>query len=338
MINIVSKQAMVSETTGPQKVYANLLKGLDRIGYPYVVNRDLRATSRLWIQDDIDALHYMHMSNAKIVVGPNLFCLPRDVPESISFSGVLYIQPSDGTQMLWRELGFDRCPFVTWPVGIDTDEFAPSARLRSERFVVVYHKQRPATELQAIEEDLARRRLPYEVIKYGSYTEDQFKRLLDSALLVVWHGRHESQGIAFQEVLSCNVPVVLCDVTCLGDDCSNYAYEPAERSFPATAAPYFDERCGARVTSVGDFSGALDQVLDQLDSLAPREFVMEHLSLDGQARAFVRLWEHYGLTLEGGYDEACRTRKALSAPLHYRLTKVRGRYARAVARRLKGEG
>ena len=335
MINVVSRQAHVRETTGPQKVYANLLKGLDRIGYPYVVNRTLDATTRLWIQDDVEVLSYMHRTDAKTIVGPNLFCLPRDVPDNISLDGALYIQPSEGISRLWRQLGFDRCPFVAWPAGIHTDEFRPSTLSASSRQILVYHKERSAAELQAIESMLDRRDLSYRVLRYGSYREAEFRELLDSTSFVIWHGRHESQGIAFEEVLACDIPVLLCDVSCLGDDESAYEYESSELPLQVTAAPYFDETCGIRILGIGGLGEALDEVLDGVGSYRPREFVLRNLSLEGQARAFVRLWNHFGLTLDDGYAERLRNQKGLTAPVSYKAGRAFRRLESALARRVR---
>ena len=51
MINIISRAAVSNRASGPKKVVSNLIKGLEKIGYPYVVNARLDACKRLWIQE-----------------------------------------------------------------------------------------------------------------------------------------------------------------------------------------------------------------------------------------------------------------------------------------------
>jgi len=52
MINLISTQADSDVISGPAKVHRSLVKGLDAIGYPYVVNRSLNSTS-VWTHDDV---------------------------------------------------------------------------------------------------------------------------------------------------------------------------------------------------------------------------------------------------------------------------------------------
>ena len=55
MINIISKAYLSKNATGPKKVVDNFIKGLDILGYPYVINKRLDACQRLWIHDDTAA-------------------------------------------------------------------------------------------------------------------------------------------------------------------------------------------------------------------------------------------------------------------------------------------
>jgi len=75
---------------GQIKVFKNLIKGLDRIGYPYVVNQRLDACERLWVHDDTRALPLLHKLPAEIkaIVGPNLYVMPRDMPRGLDLRGV----------------------------------------------------------------------------------------------------------------------------------------------------------------------------------------------------------------------------------------------------------
>lgn len=315
MLNIVSVAPGWRGWSGASKVYWNLVKGLRMIGYPYVVNRDLRATRRLWVQSDVFALPGLRRTHAKVVLGPNLFVLPSDIPRGVDLDGAIYLQPSEWYAALWRHAGFRECELAVWPVGIDTEAFPARPAPRPRGRVLVYYKLRPAADLQHVCDELDRSRLPYRILQFGTYAERAYRDLLAETSFVVWVGRHESQGIALQEALASDVPVLVWDVTRLGQ-CQppDYAFGPMLQDFPATSAPYFDQTCGLKITSPGELRDAIAQVSERLSTFAPRAFVLQHLSLERQARALIDLWERWGL----GFDQGLTERAATDEPLRYR--------------------
>lgn len=230
------------------------------------------------------------------------------------------IQPCAWAADVWKHCGFPAERVVVWPVGIDTVQFQPSDVSPTQRRVLVYHKGRSTDELAAILGHLHQRQTAYRLLLYGSYREEEFQALLAQASAVVWHGGHESQGLALLEALAANVPILVCDVRTIGDTRTGaYAFPERLRALPATAAPYFDESCGMRITELSAFPEALDTLLTHLHAYAPRDFILRHLTLAGQARAFVAIWERWGLTETQGRLEAARTVRPLRAPLGHRL-------------------
>jgi len=79
------------------------MKGLDQIGYPYVINHDLGSTDKLWIHDDTFALAALTRVSldTHIIIGPNLYALPRHVPKSLSLEKYLHIMPSTWVVDFW---------------------------------------------------------------------------------------------------------------------------------------------------------------------------------------------------------------------------------------------
>lgn len=273
-------------------MFTNLVKGLEQISYPYVVNRHPDSTSRIWVHNDVFALPaVLRRRAAKRVVGPNLFVMPRDIP-ALDFGGCVYITPSTWMDAVWRGCGFDSCPTHVWPVGVDTDEFRPAPGPRPETQVLLYHKRRDPRELAEIERTLEASGLTFRRITYGHYTEAEYRDALARAAFVVWHGRPESQGLALQEALASDVPLLVCDARTIldawGDD---YEFQRDVARFPATAAPYFDETCGVKINNLRELKRAIERMRSELKAFSPREFVLRNLSLEGQARAFVGIWD-----------------------------------------------
>jgi hypothetical protein len=334
VINIISQEATRDTVSGPAKVYRNLIKGLDAIGYPYVVNRSLNSTKRLWVHDDPVALRYAASARACAVVGPNLYRLPRDIPPDTDLSGLLYIHPSEWAVEAWRTVGFDACDLGVWPVGIDLDEFRPGEESARSSDVLVYHKQRREDELERVLASLNTASLRHTVVRCGSYSEPEYVDALKRVGLVVWIGRHESQGIALQEALAMDVPVLLCDVTRLSEATGCDVWPAQLDDLTVTAAPYFDASCGARAHSLDEVGPLAVNMLLGRSDYAPRDYVQANLSLEGQARRFVDLWEHFGLTFEEGLGEPATSSRPWRYPPRVRLAYYVSRKRKVVRSRL----
>jgi len=335
MINIISGCAASTKVFGAGKVLTNLLKGLDRIGYPYVLNRDLNAARRLWVHDDVDALRYLRYSRSLKVLGPNLCVLPGDIPPTVDLRDVLFLHPCDWTRQVWFRAGFNACPIDVWPVGIDTDTFCPPPGGQPRKRVMVYHKKRNPRDLEAIFGVLHQLHLPYSIIIYSEYEEAEYLEALRETSFIIWHGGHESQGIALQEALACDIPILVCDATRLSQGRDTYRFGTEHDAVTITSAPYFDSSCGVKITDWSRLQSAVEYMVDNLDRFAPRAFILRNLSLERQARAFVACWDRWGLTFEEGLGETCRSDRTWSAPL---AARVRAKVGRILGRMLLKRG
>ena len=287
-INIISLCAKQKGISGPKKVFDNLVKGLDQLGHPYVVNRPLNSTRRLWIQDDLAALTKSSFLNKTTLLGPNLVVFPGELPLKYPCPRSLYLQPGPWAADIWRLEGFDLCPLKVWPVGIDTEEFFARTVSLKDAPILVYYKNRAPDQLELLKGTLDKQRMPYQLITYGVYQEKDYKKLLHQCSFMIWIGRHESQGIALQEALSVGVPIFVLDATSLFEE---YPLRPDQfperlRNFKTTCVPYFDERCGIVINSLTMIEEGLFQMHQQFDKFRPREFILENLSLKKQALEF----------------------------------------------------
>jgi len=309
MINIISKSYLRNIQSGPKKVVDNLIKGLSHIGYPYVTNRRLDACTRLWVHDDVAALKLVPSlpPEIKVVVGPNLVVMPRNLPKGLDLSRCVYIHPSNWAIKLWETHGFTNCPMYRWPAGIDTEGFHPGKK--NKQYVLVYFKQRYEHELHTIVELLKEKKIDYKLIVYGAYGEKQYKEFLDGATYVIWLGRHDTQGIALQEALATNTPMLIWDVQKLGEwnasEKEMSIFTEEEKAFePATSAEYFDETCGIKIKNKGELKNAVGYMEQNWQRFSPRKYVLENLSLEKQARDFVEIYNKYfGLSFEQGLRE-----------------------------------
>jgi hypothetical protein len=131
------------------------------------------------------------------------------------------------------------------------------------------------------------------VIKYGHYSENEFKAALKDSLFGVWIGVHESQGIALQEALASDLPLVVLDATRFSD---NYSQDANLLSghftdFATTSAPYFDSTCGIIIEDEAEMDAALLKMLQNHRYYKPRNYVLKELTLEASARKLVYLFE-----------------------------------------------
>lgn len=309
MINIISKSYISNCVSGPQKVVGNLIKGLKAINYPFVVNQRLDACQRLWIHDDVYALTKVKdlPPEIKVLAGPNLYILPRHFPQTLDLSRLILLHPSSWTRKFWFEFGFNSCPIELWPAGIDTAEFMPSPKPKKN--VLVYFKQRLPEELQIVEQELNKRKISYKKIIYNCYSESEYKQSLEEAKYVIWIGRQESQGIALQEAMSANVPILLWDVKNIGHWLASKkemaVFNKAENDYTdTTSAPYFGDRCGFKIMEVNQLENAIGTMEDIWAKFMPRQYVLENLNLEKQAKDLLLIYEtHFGLSLAAGFNE-----------------------------------
>ena len=314
MLNIISKTYVEGETNGPNKVVTNLIKGLNILGYPYCINKDFGATAQLWVHDDGEAVAQLSKDKIHAVVGPNIYILPRNIPENTDLSKLVYIQPSKWARDFWNDCRFSKCPLDVWPAAIDTNEFPERTKPLNGK-VLLYYKQRYVEELDFVKKILENNKISYQIVTYGSYNEAEYKNILKNTKYVIWLGRHETQGIALQEALAMNVPMLVWDVESLGHwnprkkDINIYTKE--ELSYKnTTSAEYFDERCGIKTKNRAEIEYSVEEMEQKWETFNPREYILENLGLEKQAMELLSLFDKYfDIKYEDGKKEVIKNNK-----------------------------
>lgn len=99
---------------------------------------------------------------------------------------------------------------------------------------------------------------------------------------------HESQGFAYQECLASGVPVLAWNQGWWLDP---NRFRWGTPIVPATAVPFWDQRCGKQFHSIAKFEPALGRFIARLEAgeYRPREYVLEHLTLEKCARDYVTI-------------------------------------------------
>lgn len=295
VINIISECASLNHVSGPRKVFENTCKGFDEIGQLFVVNEPMSRYCWNWIHDSTRAVMVAGMLQIPAIVGPNIVVMPDDLPILRGkLKKSIYLQPSDWVVRLWNEAGFSECELAVWPAGIDSNEFTASCREKDNLKIMIYFKERNPEILERTIQKVQSLGLEPIVIRYGSYGESEFKAVLKDSRFGVWIGCHESQGIAFQEALATNLPLLVFDATSLFDNNSEKVSVAFRKftEFKTTSAPYFDDKCGIIITDESCMDSALRTMLQNSEAFEPRNFILNELSLAISARKLRGFFEN----------------------------------------------
>lgn len=223
------------------------------------------------------------------VVGPGFFDHPSLAPALMRDPRFrLYLVTCDWMKALFEPAYGPAC--VEWHAGIDLSQWPDRAGQPKSLDFLIYDKVRWNRDeyepglIGPIRAALDARGLRHETIRYGAYDHAVYREKLGSARALLFLCEHETQGMAYQEAMAANVPVLAWD--------NGFWLDPRRLGFtpdavPATSVPYFGPDCGERFRDADAFPAALDCFLTRLPRYAPRAYVARELSLEGSARQYL---------------------------------------------------
>jgi glycosyltransferase involved in cell wall biosynthesis len=287
---------------GAMRAFLNLRAGLDLIGAAYRVNdyRRLESAGRGELVCLFGKPHVLEKipKESPILFGTSIYSHPIDNPDLLEFRAIRRVLvPSVWVQQMFAVVWPDRVS--VWPVGIDTRRWSPAPDRDKDVDVLIYDKITWAREhyerllLDPLLRELARRALRVEILKYGHYREEELLALSKRARAMVYLSRHETQGIAAQQMLAAGVPLFAWDE---GGFWQDPKYFPHLVKFkPVTSVPYWDSRCGEKFNSTGDLLDAFDAFWREVTKgrYSPRLTILERLTLERCARDYVDLAATY---------------------------------------------
>lgn len=226
------------------------------------------------------------------ILGPSMYDHPEMNPtlmEDERFK--YYLVTCKWFKKLFNPYFGNKC--VLWNAGIELDEWTDFQKEKKHIDFLVYDKIKWNREvlvpniLNPILEELKNRNLSFQILRYGNITYDEYKKALARAKAMLFICEYETQGMAYQEALACNVPILAWDF--------GYWTDPqwqiyCERPIAATSIPYFSEKCGTRFRLIKDFPKTLDDFVSKISTYKPREFVKENLSLEKSAEKYKKLY------------------------------------------------
>ena len=275
MINLYYSEAYWGHSAtmnGPHKVVDNLIKSLDQEKIDYAINEE-KYEHNFLVQYDATA----HEKHSKIeqdttIIGPQVWMFDgygQFLIENQNYYKKI-IAPSEWVKNKFiTKFNLPEDKLAVWPVGIE--EFNNIREINYD--CLIYFKRRDQSELDAVKKFLVSNGLSYRMVEYGTYGEDGFKQLVNSARFCFLINGTESQGIAVQEIMSMGVPIIAWDIKEWLDQGEAYRV-------PATSIPYWDERCGEVFFNIDDLEVTFSKFYATLDQYDPKAFIKDNLSFE----------------------------------------------------------
>lgn len=286
---------------GVMMVALSLMKGLDALGIPYRYNDYAYAKKNP--NELIGVIGKPHLIFEKrfknpILFGAGVFSHPIDCPDLFtSYPNVKKILvPGQWMRTMCQPYYGDHVEY--WPVGIETEKWSPAIKeTEAQTDFLIYDKIRWSHELyekdllNPLIKQLAKQNLSYELIRYGHYQPGDLKEQLSRAKAVIFLCEHETQGIAYQQILATGTPILAWDRGGFWQD--PYYYPHKVKYQPVSSVPYWDERCGLKFKTETDFPLVLDEFLIKLQhkQFNPRAYILENLTLEISAQKYVDIYQ-----------------------------------------------
>ena len=251
-----------------------------KIDYKYGTRDDIDDADIIYSPSfNIDVKKY---KNKKFIFGPHFSVFPDTKLDLINFKSNYhkFIHPSQWTIDLWKKYFNIYIDIFPFPFPVNTIKFNQIKEKREK--VIVYFKTRKETELLFILNYLKSQNVDYKIFSYDhKYNEEDFLNYLHECKYGIIIGRHESQGFAIEEMLSCNVPLLIWNVKFMSQEegCNYPDYE-------ATVIPYWDNRCGEYFYNANEFIYKYNYFINNLENYRPREYILENLSVEICSKRF----------------------------------------------------
>ena len=272
---------------GTYKVAYNLLQGLDISGIKYRVNPPRGACEYNGFLQGNGWAYQQKIVEPKIMFGPNIVVLPKEAAWCYS-EGSRHVVPCQWVYNQYKQDATCKAKLSVWPVGVDTARFVPGTG-HKVRDCLIYYKdvtrQVSQSDITKAIAELSTRSMSYTIMKYGSYTEEEFINACQRHRFMIVIAGTESQFIALLEAYAMGIPAYILDM--------HYMLWAGVTHYGCgfTSAPYTDDRCGIVARDYSMFG----KFLEGLKDYNPREYVEEEMSMPNRARQYYEI-------LTGGAD------------------------------------
>lgn len=268
--------------TGHYAVTRSIVHGLQKIGadFNYNPTKISDLADVVLVIAGTRSLRQM-IQFKKLHLFKKLFAGPNNVVFSVDENSILASSEIDGlichsayTSKLWAmdypKLA-NRC--YLWPAGVDEEFWTPGLNPSS---ILIFDKRLQGDDSSRVDlysEYLRNEGWTVEIIlrcgRQGYSPEEYLALLKNSCLMVGFTVGSESQGIAWAEAWSCNVPTLIL---------SNETNTFRGRKFSCSTAPFLCSENGLFFNDLNDFKVQFEYWKKHREQFKPRSWVLENMT------------------------------------------------------------
>jgi hypothetical protein len=278
---------IVGKKRGPHAVLESLKRGLTELNVPFQVNpKRNQVSDTVHVLSGINSLKYaIELKKCgvikKLIAGPNIVITPLDHDGIITDPNIdLIILPSEWTKDFFVSLSPTLSNKIQiWPAGVKIP--AIKSEVKKEN-ILIYKKDVPEGLFIEITKYLSERNIKFNVLKYGTYSQQTYFDTLQKSRLMIYLQKIESQGLAIQEAWAHDVPTLVWNN-------KSFTYPQGYTVSGNLSAPYLTNEAGRYFDDINNFKNIFDQFRSNLDTYNPRKYCIEKLSDKACAKQYASI-------------------------------------------------
>lgn len=274
---------------GPIAVLSSLERGLRELKTPYAIDiQPEHADDILHVISSPQAVREgielkLERKIKKLIVGPTVAISPLDY-------GKLLCHPAIDTIIVpsaWvRDFYISEAPTLknkikVWASGVSDPGEPPVSRSKRQQ-VLVYQKNAPEELLNALSRELDDQGIPFTIIHYGFFKQEDYFRQLHSSAVMIYLSESESQGLALHEAWIRDVPTLVWNR-------GYWQYDHRTWQDPKISAPYLTDICGYFFKDSKEFKIKFNTLTEQYKKLRPREYSLLNFTDTISARKYLTI-------------------------------------------------
>lgn len=278
--------------TGFYTQFLNLVESLEKAGCDVRINNyrlaDKYPDYPIGVAGFPSALNHIP-KNHPVIFGPGDFGMPDRFNQiSEDYPKAYLICFCDWIFKIYERNNPGR--IKDWFAGINTDKWLPEMQYPKPIDCLIYDKIRWERDTlipdfyDQFRTHLDKRGLTHATLRYGDHTITHYKECLKKAKSLIFLCEHETQGLAYQEAMSMNIPIFAWDEGILRDE-QLKKYAPEDHI--VTSVPYFSDRCGVRF-KLKNYIEDFNKFWENLASFKPRQYVIENISQEKSAELYLK--------------------------------------------------
>jgi len=245
--------------------------------------------------------------NKYIIYGPHAFVFPNNNwIGKIEINNAIYIAPSQWVYELYNELCEFKIPLIVAPFCVNTDLYSPTNSIKDRpRNYIIYEKSRSPDEFQFIQSRIVpflelngytQKRFNYQY----KYKEEDLRHTAQNSQFAIIIDGSESQGYALEQLMSCDVPLLVWDIKTMFDNYNNndaLSLRHTNFKLKATSVPYWKDTCGEIAYTKEEVCTKILVLLNNINTYRPREYIIQTLSPEKCLNYLLNLYKEYEISI-----------------------------------------